>query len=98
MDTQFLVKRDLTKFLEYGKVIRKVRKGVVMKNTVKYVVYTQNNKMGKTGEFDNAKDAIKWAKENVHAFDYVKEKKDTWEILFEELLVWIGKGEVIDVG
>ena len=69
-----------------------------MKNTVKYVVYTQNNKMGKIGEFDNAKDAIKWAKENVYAFDYVKEKKDTWEILFEELLVWIGKGEVINVG
>ena len=97
VDTQNLVKRDLTKFLEYGKVIRKVRKGVVMKNTVKYVVYTQNNKMGKTGEFDNAKDAIKWAKENVHAFDYVKEKKDTWEILFEELLVWIGKGEIKNV-
>ena len=68
-----------------------------MTNTVKYVVYTQNNKLGKTGEFDNAKDAIKWAKENVHAFDYVKEKKDTWEILFEELLVWIGKGEIKNV-
>ena len=34
---------------------------------------------------------IKWAKENVYAFDYLKERKDTWEILFEELLVWIGK-------
>ncbi len=33
-----------------------------------------------------------------HTFDYVNEKKDTWEILFEELLVWIGKGEVVDVG
>ena len=63
-----------------------------MKNTVKYVVYTQNNKLGKTAEFDNAKDAIKWAKENVYAFDYVKEKKDTWEDLFYELLVGIGKG------
>ena len=99
MDTQFLVNRDLTKFLEYGQVIRNNKeRELIMKNTVKYVVYTQNNKMGKTGEFDNAKDAIKWAKENVHALDYVKEKKDTWEILFEELLVWIGKGEVIDVG
>ena len=63
-----------------------------MKNTVKYVVYTQNNKMGKTGEFDTAKDAVKFAKENVYAFDYVKEKKDTWEDLFYELLVGIGKG------
>ena len=53
-----------------------------MKNTVKYVVYTQNNKMGKTGEFDTAKEAVKFAKENVYAFDYVKEKKDTWEDLF----------------
>ena len=60
--------------------------------------------MGKYGEltdkgfeeFDNAKDAIKWAKENVYAFDYLKERKDTWEILFEELLVWIGKGEVVE--
>ena len=93
MDTQFLVKRDLTKFLEYGKVIRKVRKGVVMTQKVKYVVYTQNNKMGKTAEFDNAKDAVKWAKENVYAFDYVKEKKDDWEDLFFELLEGIGKGE-----
>ena len=32
-----------------------------MKN-VKYIVYTQNNKLGLKGEFDNAKDAIKWAK------------------------------------
>ena len=29
-------------------------------------------------------------------FDYVKEKSDTWEILFEELLVWIDKGEVVN--
>ena len=29
---------------------------------VKFIVYTQNNKMGKTGEFDSAKEAIKWAK------------------------------------
>ena len=29
-------------------------------------------------------------------FDYLKERKDTWEILFEELLVWIGKGEVVE--
>ena len=63
-----------------------------MTNTVKYVVYTQNNKMGNIGEFDNAKDAIKFAKENGSAFDYVKEKKDTWEDLFYELLVGIGKG------
>ena len=28
--------------------------------------------------------------------DYLKERKDTWEILFEELLVWIGKGEVVE--
>lgn len=65
-----------------------------MTKKVKYVVYTQNNKMGKTGEFDNAKDAVKWAKENVYAFDYVKEKKDEWEDLFYELLVGIDKGEV----
>ena len=26
--------------------------------SVKYIVYTQNNKMGKVGEFDNAKDAV----------------------------------------
>jgi len=32
----------------------------------------------------------------VYSFDYLKEKKDTWEILFEELLVWIGKGEVVE--
>ena len=50
----------------------------------KYIVYTQANKLGLKGEFDNAKDAIKWAKENVYAFDYLKERKDTWEILFEE--------------
>ena len=56
-----------------------------MTNTVKYVVYTQNNKLGKTAEFDNAKDVIKWAKK-MSTLDYVKEKKDTWEILFEELL------------
>ena len=62
----------------------------------KYIVYTQDNKLGLKGEFDNAKDAIKCAKENVYAFDYLKERKDTWEILFEELLVWIGKGEVIE--
>ena len=48
-----------------------------MKNTVKYVVYTQNNKTGKTSEFDNA--GSKWAKENVHRARYVKEKKDTWK-------------------
>ena len=60
---------------------------------VKYFVYTQTNKMGKTGEFDTAKEAIKWAKENVYAFDYVKEKKDDWEDLFFELLVGIGKGD-----
>ncbi len=63
---------------------------------LKYIVYTQMNKLGKTGEFDNAKDAIKWAKENVYMFDYLKERKDTWEILFEENLVWIGKGEVVE--
>ena len=62
-----------------------------MKN-VKYIVYTQGNKLGLKGEFDNAKDAIKWAKENVYAFDYLKEKKDTWEDLFYELIVSIGKG------
>ena len=62
-----------------------------MKN-VKYIVYTQANKLGLKGEFDNAKDAIKWAKENVYAFDYLKEKKDTWEDLFYELIVSIGKG------
>ena len=61
---------------------------------VKYIVYTQMNKLGLKGEFDNAKDAVKWAKENVHAFDYVKEKKDEWEDLFYELLVGIDKGEV----
>ena len=62
----------------------------------KYIVYTQANKRGLKGEFDNAKVAIKWAKENVYAFDYLKERKDTWEILFEELLVWIDKGEVVE--
>ena len=62
---------------------------------LKYIVYTQMNKLGKTGEFDNAKDAIKWAHENVYSFDYLKERKDTWEILFEELLVWIDKGEIV---
>ena len=66
-----------------------------MPKKVKYIVYTQANKKGLKGEFDNAKDAIKWAKENVYAFDYLKERKDTWEILFEELLVWIDKGEVV---
>ena len=64
-----------------------------MTKKVKYVVFSQKNKMGKTGEFDNAKDAVKWAKENDYAFDYVKEKKDEWEDLFFELLVGIGKGE-----
>jgi len=63
---------------------------------LKYIVYTQMNKRGKTGTFDNAKDAIKWAKENVYMFDYLKERKDTWEVLFEENLVWIDKGEVIE--
>ena len=58
----------------------------------KYIVYTQANKRGLKGEFDNAKDAIKWAKENVYAFDYLKERKDTWEDLFYELIVSIGKG------
>ena len=62
---------------------------------VKYIVYTQANKRGLKGEFATAKDAIKWAKENVYAFDYLKERKDTWEILFEELLVWIDKGEIV---
>ena len=61
----------------------------------KYIVYTQGNKLGLKAELDNAKDAIKWAKENVYAFDYLKERKDTWEILFEELLVWIDKGEIV---
>ena len=67
-----------------------------MSKKLKYIVYTQMNKLGKTGEFDNAKDAIKWAKENVYAFDYLKERKDTWEILFEENLVCFGKGEVVE--
>ena len=58
----------------------------------KYIVYTQANKLGLKGEFDNAKDAIKWAKENVYAFDYLKERKDSWEDLFYELIVSIGKG------
>ena len=58
----------------------------------KYIAYTQANKLSLKGEFDNAKDAIKWAKENVYAFDYLKEKKDTWEDLFYELIVSIGKG------
>ena len=35
----------------------------------KYIVYTQANKLGLKGEFDNAKDAIKWAKENVNNID-----------------------------
>ena len=46
-----------------------------MTNTVKYVVYTQNNKLGKTVEFDNAKDVIKWAKENVYVSIMSKRKK-----------------------
>ena len=37
-----------------------------MKKKLKYIVYTQMNKLGLKGEFDNAKDAIKWAKENVY--------------------------------
>ena len=53
-------------------------------------------KIDKTINKINARDAIKWAKENVYMFDYLKERKDTWEILFEENLVWIGKGEVIE--
>ena len=63
---------------------------------VKQIVYTQANKRGLKGEFDNAKDAIKWAKENVYAFDYLKERKDTWEVLFEENLVWMDRGEVVE--
>tara|TARA_B100000427_G_scaffold301341_1_gene284459 strand:- start:722 stop:916 length:195 start_codon:yes stop_codon:yes gene_type:complete len=63
---------------------------------MKYIVYTQLNKLGEKASFDNAKDAIKWAKDNIPYFDYVKEKSDTWEILFEELLVWIEKGEVVN--
>ena len=63
---------------------------------LKYIVYTQMNKRGLKGEVDNAKDAIKWAKENVYMFDYLKERKDTWEVLFEENLVWIDKGEVVE--
>ena len=63
---------------------------------LKYIVYTQMNKRSLKGEFDNAKDAIKWAKENVYMFDYLKERKDTWEVLFEENLVWIDKGEVVE--
>ncbi len=63
---------------------------------LKYIVDTQMNKRGSKGEFDNAKDAIKWAKENVYMFDYLKERKDTWEVLFEENLVWIDKGEVVE--
>ena len=50
----------------------------------KYIVYTQMNKLGLKGEFDNAKDAIKWAKENVYAFDYLKERKDTWEFCLKK--------------
>ena len=62
--------------------------------TVKYVIYPKfiENKSVKF-EFDNAMDAVKWAKDNIYAFDYVKEKKDEWEDLFFELLVGIGKGE-----
>ena len=56
---------------------------------MKYIVYTQLNKLGEKASFDNAKDAIKWAKDNIPYFD-------TWEILFEELLVWIEKGEVVN--
>ena len=63
---------------------------------MKYIVYTQLSKRGLKASFDNAKDAVKWAKDNIPYFDYVKEKSDTWEILFEELLVWIGKGEVVN--
>ena len=50
-----------------------MKKEVFMKDK-KYIVYTQANKRGLKGEFDNAKDAIKWAKENVYAFDYLKER------------------------
>ena len=39
-------------------------------------------------------DAVKWAKDNIYAFDYVKEKKDEWEDLFYELLVSIDKAAV----
>ena len=44
--------------------------------TVKYVIYPKfiENKSVKF-EFDNAMDAVKWAKDNIYKFDYVKEKK-----------------------
>ena len=55
---------------------------------LKYIVYTQMNKRGLKGEFDNAKDAIKWAKENVYMFDYLKERKDTWKFCLKK--TWFG--------
>ena len=63
--------------------------------TIKYVIYPKfiENKSVKF-EFDNAMDAVKWAKDNIYAFDYVKEKKDEWEDLFYELLVSIDKAAV----
>ena len=68
-------------------------KGEIMK-TVKYIVYPKLGNKTTKFEFDNAMDAVKWAKDNIYAFDYVKEKKDEWEDLFYELLVGIDKGEV----
>ena len=66
-------------------------KGEIMK-TVKYIVYPKLGNKTTKFEFDNAMDAVKWAKDNIYAFDYVKEKKDEWEDLFYELLVGIDKG------
>ena len=62
--------------------------------TVKYIVYPKLGNKTTKFEFDKAMDAVKWAKDNIYAFDYVKEKKDEWEDLFYELLVGIDKGEV----
>ena len=60
---------------------------------MKYIVYPTLGKKSNKVEFDTAKDAVKWSKDNIHAFDYVKEKKDEWEDLFYELLVGIDKGD-----
>ena len=59
---------------------------------VKYIVYPKLGNKTIKFEFDNAMDAVK-GKDNIYAFDYVKEKKDEWEDLFYELLVGIDKGK-----
>ena len=65
-------------------------KGEIMK-TVKYISFipswvTKLLNLNLTMQW-----MVKWAKDNIYVFDYVKEKKDEWEDLFYELLVGIDK-------